>query len=470
VGRDRQPRGGIVTVQQPAFDLDAERALIGACLTDLDALFDASEAVTPDDFHNPVHGHLFAAMIEMAMSGQTAIDAVTVGAYLRTKGIGADTVSLDYMTDCKATCEHLSLATAYAEVVADHAEMARLFHAANEIRQMALSGKKPSTVTPAAEERLFKAVTSRARRTSDKPETVGEMFPDWLATMEDRRRRQVEGQNTVGVSTGLKDLDASIDGLVPGRMYIVGAPPGAGKSSLVLRFAESMACDAGLAVLGHSIEMTKTEVMDRFVSSRAGVPAEDIKEGRFTEADKARLVDINDWPLTIDTTKQITVMEIRNQARRMKAKHGDRFGMIWLDYFQLLEAAQTQATSRGNLSDTLAEMSRQLKIMAGEFNVAVVVLSQLVKAGTDFGDSVPKAWMLKGTGGLHNDADVVMLVHRPDLNPDDMDAASGMAFIKIEKNRHGKFPDSIPVAYLGRFTTFRDLAVGVLSPAPVEAF
>jgi replicative DNA helicase len=452
-----------VSSDQPDFDLNAERALIGGCLQTVDAIFDAAEIVAPDDFHDPINGHLFAAMVAMVSEGQAVVDAVTVSAYLRTKGIGPDTVTPAYMADCRAACDDPTGVAAYAGVVADHAEMARLFHAANAIRTLALSGKRPSDAIPAAEARLFTVANRRARRSDDKPQTVGEMFPGWLATLEQRRLRGEAGQNTVGVSTGLRDLDASIDGLVPGRMYIVGAPPGAGKSSLVLRFAESMACDAGLAVLGHSIEMTKTEVMDRFVSSRAGIPADAIKSGDLSPEDERHLAEvgacINDWELTVDTTKQITVMEIRNRARRMKAKYGDRFGMIWLDYFQLLEAAQA---GRGNLSDTLAEMSRQLKIMAGEFNVAVVVLSQLVKAGTDFGEGAPKAWMLKGTGGLHNDADVVMLVHRPDLNPDDMDAKSGMAYIKIEKNRHGKFPDSIPVAYLGRFTTFRDLAVGSL--------
>lgn len=447
---------------QPQYDLESEQAVIGACLDSLDAIFDASEEVAPQDFHDPINGHLFAAMLDMAGDGRTDIDPVTVAAYLRGKGIGADVVSMDHMATCRAMCEHPGNVGSYAKVVADLAQLARLHRAAHDIREMALRGGDPAKIVAVAEERLFSVASSRAGRKT-KARTIGEAFPDWMATLAERKRRRDEGVTTVGVSTGLADLDKSIDGLVPGRLYVVGAPPGAGKSSLVLRFAESMACDAGMAVLGQSIEMTETEVMDRFMSGRANVPADAIKHGDLSDMDEDRIAkvgeQIHQWPLKIDTTKQITVMEIRQEARRMAAKYGDQFGMIWLDYFQLLEAAQTQASSRGNLSDVLSEMSRQLKIMAGEFNVAVVVLSQLVKAGTDFNDTGPRASMLKGTGALHNDADVVMLIHRPDLNSDDLDVRSGVAYIKVEKNRHGKFPDSIPVAYLGRYTTFRDLAM-----------
>ena len=252
-----------------------------------------------------------------------------------------------------------------------------------------------------------------------------------------------------------------IDGLVGGRLYVVGAPPGTGKSSLVLRFAESVSCDFGLPTLGHSVEMNQTEVMDRFMSGRAGVPSDVIKHGNLTADDWDRINSVREaapsWPLVIDTSKELTVTDIYARARRVAAQHDGKLGLIFLDYFQLVEAAQA---GRGNLSDSLAEMSRRLKVLAGQFNVPVVVLSQLVKSAADGGSDVRiNGSMLKGTGALQADADVVMLLKRPDMNHDAPEAVPGVTHIIVDKNRHGA-TGVVEAAFLGRYTAFRDLENG----------
>lgn len=460
-----------MTSQVP-HDPRSEMAVIGACLQNLDAIFDAAELVTPEDFHSTTNGHLFAAMLDMVGNGQKTIDTVTVGSYLRARGIGPDVVSPDYMDDCKAMCENPSAVAEYAEPVSDYGQKLRMWRTAKEIEAACMSPAKASAVIPEAEAKLF-AVAHRRPSKTGKARTLAEMLPDWLAAIEQRRTRSDSGKTTVGYSTGLKALDEKIDGLVRGRMYVVSAPPAGGKTSLAELFLESVTCDELDVGLFFSQEMTWLEMMDRFMASRGGILADVIKTGQLCDEDWERVETVKahatEWRLVVDTSKDLTITDIVARVRRHAAQYGDDLGVVVVDYFQLMNFAVAQAgRTNQNLSDVMARVSKAMKDMAGEYNVAVVVLSQLVKSARSH-SHVATGADLMGTGGLEADADVVLMVSRPELDPNNPVAATGLANINVVKNRHGKWPAVAEVAFLGRYASFADLP-DMPANDPAEAF
>lgn len=447
-----------MAANQPPFDLEAERAVVGACLQNLDAIFDAAELVAPEDFHATANGHLFAAMIDMVQGGQQIIDPITVGSYLRSRGIGPDVVSPDYMDACRAACPNPAGVASYAKPVADHGQKIRMWRTANEIAAMCLSDASAAEIIPAAEAKLFDVAHRRSQK--GKARTISEMLPAWEAEIEKRKARSDEGK-TVGYSTGLKALDKLMDGLVRGRLYVVSAPPAGGKTSLAELFMESVTCDEGDVGLMFSKEMTWLEMMDRFMASRGRIPANAIKSGQLCDADWERVETVRanaaKWRLVVDTSKDLTVTDIVARVRRTAAQYGDELGLVVIDYFQLVNFLGTTATRLGqNLSDVMARVSKAFKDMAGEYNVAVVVLSQLVKSARNYAHE-PTGADLLGTGGLEADADVIMMASRPGLDPENPTASTDAAKIKIVKNRHGPFPVTADVVFLERYVKFEDL-------------
>lgn len=445
-----------IAPNRPGFDLAAERAVIGACLKNIDAVFDAAELLSPDDFHDPSHGHLFAAMLELVQRGEKAITTITVAACLREHGIGPDTITPEYIQDCKSKGDLAGLVS-HAKIVAGYGQKARMWRTAREIEELCLSDDPADEVVPISEAKLF-AVAHRRSQTGSM-RTVDEMLPDWLDKIEERWRRFEAGKTTIGYSTGLKTVDYRMDGLVRGRLYVLAAPPAAGKTALAELMAESAACDEGDAVLMFSMEMSWLEMMDRFMASRGGIPANAIKNGNLCDEDWGRINKVREqaknWRLIVETAKSLSLTDIIAKVRRVAAKYGDDFGLVVIDYFQLLNfVAAHAARTNQNEASVMEKVSNGLKDIAGEYNVAVVVLSQLVKAARDYSHE-PGSADLYGTGGLQAAADVVMFVYRPDLDANNPNAQD-LAYVKIDKNRHGTFPHVIPVTFLKRYAKFQD--------------
>jgi replicative DNA helicase len=254
-----------------------------------------------------------------------------------------------------------------------------------------------------------------------------------------------------GVATGFTELDDITNGLHAGQMIIIAARPGVGKSTLGLDFMRSCSIRQRQASVIFSLEMSKSEIVMRLLSAEAKIKLGDMRSGKMSDDDWARLArrmsEISEAPLYIDDSPNLTMMEIRAKARRLAQKSDLR--LIVVDYMQLMTSGKKYESRQQEVSD----FSRSLKLMAKELDVPVVAISQLNRGPEQRTDKRPQVSDLRESGSLEQDADMVMLLHRPDAFDRD-DPRGGEADIILGKHRNGPTA-TITVAHqlhLSRFT------------------
>src|SRR5947209_986621 len=264
------------------------------------------------------------------------------------------------------------------------------------------------------------------------------------------------GGVAAGVPTGFVDLDAVTNGLHPGQMVIVAARPGIGKSTLGLDLARSCSVAHVMASVIFSLEMSRTEIVMRLLSAEAKIRLSDMRSGRMTDDDWTRLArrmgEISEAPLFIDDSPNMTMMEIRAKARRLKQRHDLR--LIVVDYLQLM-TSQRRIESR---QQEVSELSRSLKLLAKDVNVPVVAISQLNRSPEQRADKKPQLSDLRESGAIEQDSDVVILLYREDVVEPESPRA-GEADLIVAKHRNG--PTAVvTVAFQGHYSRFVDMARG----------
>jgi len=362
-----QPAGG---VRVPPHDLQAEESLLGAMLLSRDAISVASEMLGPDDFYKPAHAHIFDAICSLAASGEPA-DPVTVADELRRAGVfeavggGATLVSLQANTPATSNAEH------YARIVEEHALLRRLIGVSNEIAEAAF--ELPEDVVKTvdwAESRVFEVAQ---RRVTESLAPIHDLLDANLDHLEQLYSR---GDAITGMPTGFADLDELTSGFQESALIVLGARPSAGKTALALSVATNAAMEARRPVLVFSLEMSHLELTQRLLCAEARVDSKRVRNGGLTATDWERIAHatgrLAEAPLWIDDNPNLTIMEIRSKARRLKSRVGD-LGLIVVDYLQLMSGR----SSAENRQVEVAEISRGLKILARELKCPVLALSQL---------------------------------------------------------------------------------------------
>ncbi len=275
-------------------------------------------------------------------------------------------------------------------------------------------------------------------------------------TMDEIDSIQNSGGTAAGVPTGFTDLDAITNGLHPGQMIVVAARPGLGKSTLGLDFARSCSIKHGLTSAVFSLEMSKAEIVMRLLSAEARIRLADMRAGRMSDDDWTRMArrmsEISEAPLFIDDSPNLTLMEIRAKARRLKQRHDLK--LIILDYLQLMTSGRKVESRQQEVS----EFSRQIKLLAKELEVPVVAMSQLNRGPEQRTDKRPMLSDLRESGSIEQDADMVILLHRPDAFERD-DPRAGEADLILAKHRNGP-QGTIVVAHQLHYSRFADLAHG----------
>jgi len=258
------------------------------------------------------------------------------------------------------------------------------------------------------------------------------------------------------VPTGFSELDEITNGLHAGQMIIVAARPGVGKSTIGMDFMRSCSIKHGMASVIFSLEMSKTEIVMRLLSAEAKIKLSDMRSGKMTDDDWTRLArrmsEISEAPLFIDDSPNLTMMEIRAKARRLKQKHNIR--LIVIDYLQLMSSGKKVESRQQEVS----EFSRSLKLLAKELEVPVIAICQLNRGPEQRTDKRPQVSDLRESGSLEQDADMVMLLHRPDAFERD-DPRGGEADIILGKHRGGPTA-TITVAHQLHYSRFVDMARG----------
>jgi replicative DNA helicase len=265
--------------------------------------------------------------------------------------------------------------------------------------------------------------------------SVEEVLDDELDKL---HKLSVEGTALTGTPSGFTDLDELTGGFQPGNLIIIAARPSMGKSALVTNMAENAAIDHGRAVALFSLEMSETELAQRFVASQARIKGEELRKGRVAEHRWPKILEASQRlaraPLFIDDSSDVGMLEVRAKARRLHQQH--ELGLIIIDYLQLLRADHA-IESR---VQQVGEMSRGLKILARELHVPVIALSQLSRAVETRTDKRPILSDLRESGNIEQDADLVAFIYREEYY-DRESEREGIADLIIAKHRNGALGD-----------------------------
>ncbi len=432
----------------PPHNLEAEESLLGAMLLSRDAIAEAVEVVAVEQFYRPAHAHVYDAISTLYAAGDP-VDPVTVGEELDRAGVLETIGGLDGLISLQLNTPATSNAAKYARIIQERHTLRRLIETAGEIAELGYS--RPDDVTKTvdlAENMMFQVAQGRVA------DTMGEIRELLDLTLDRLEHLYEQGQGITGTPTGFIDLDELLSGLQPNSLTIVGARPAMGKTSFALNIAAHAAVRENRPVLVFSLEMGHLELSQRLLCAEANVDAKNMRDGSLREEDWTRISNgigrLAESPMWIDDNPNLTIMEIRAKARRLKSRVGD-LGMIVVDYLQLM-TGRSNAESR---QVEVAEISRGLKILARELQCPVVGLSQLSRNLEARQDKRPMLSDLRESGSIEQDADVVLFLYRDEVYNPGTDS-EGLAEVIVAKHRNGP-TGTVHLGFLPRFTSFKNL-------------
>jgi replicative DNA helicase len=441
-----RPTAGLRT---PPQDVVAEQSVLGGMLLSKDAIADVVEILRSADFYRPAHQLIFDVIVDLYGRGEPA-DAITVAAELTKRGELNRVGGAAYLHTLIQTVPTAANAGFYARIVADKAVLRRLVEAGTRIVQLgyATDGSDVDEVVDAAQAAIFDVTT---RPDSEDYVVLEALLQPTLDEIEASGHR---GIGLTGVPTGFADLDALTNGLHPGQLIVVAARPAMGKSTLALDVARCAAIRHQLTTVLFSLEMSKHEITMRLLSAESRVPLQALRTGQLRDDDwmklTRRLGELASAPLYIDDSPNLSMMEIRAKARRLRQRHDLR--LVIVDYLQLM----TSHTRVENRQQEVSQISRSLKLLAKELGVPVVALSQLNRGPEQRTDKRPQLADLRESGAIEQDADVVILLHREDMYEKESPRA-GEADLIVAKHRNGPTA-TLTVAFQGHYSRFVDMA------------
>ena len=438
--------------RQPPHDNEAEQGVLGAMLLSPNTITDIIEELIPDDFYRPAHQLIYRAILDL-FSDNKDVDPVIVAGRLDRNHDLERVGGAPYLHTLISSVPTTANARYYAEIVAEKAVLRRLVDAGTRVVQLGYEGTEGAEVDVVVDMAQQEVFAIAQRNVTEDYAILADILQP---TMDELDELSTHGGLARGIPTGFIDLDNLTNGLHGGQMIIVAARPGVGKSTLALDFMRSCSIKHNKASVIFSLEMSKSEIVMRLLSAETEIRLSDMRAGRMSDEAWAKLANrvgqISEAPLFIDDSANLTMMEIRSKARRLKQKHD--LQMIVVDYLQLMSSGKRVESRQQEVS----EFSRQLKLLAKELDVPLVAISQLNRGPESRTDKRPQLADLRESGSLEQDADMVMLLYRPDSQDKD-DERAGEADIILAKHRGGPI-DTVQVAHQLHYSKFVDMARG----------
>ena len=411
----------------------------------------SSRRCTGADFYRPAHQIIFDCVLDLYGRGEPA-DAITVAAELNRTDQLSKMGGAVYLHTLIASTPTAANAGYYAAIVAEQAVLRRLVEAGTRVVQLgygAAGGKGDvDDIVDRAQQEIYDVTEKRMSEDYSRLEDILQPTMDELDAIASR------GGVSRGVPTGIRDLDELTNGLQSGQMIVIAARPGVGKSTLGLDIARSASVKHHMPAAIFSLEMSKHEITMRLLSAEAKVPLHHMRAGSLSDEDWSKLArrmgEIADAPLYIDDSPNMTMMEIRAKARRLKQRNDLK--LIVIDYLQLMTSGKRVESRQQEVS----EFSRALKLLAKELEVPVIAMSQLNRGSEQRQDKKPMLSDLRESGSIEQDADMVMMIHREDMYEKESPRA-GEADIMLVKHRNGPTAN-VTVAFQGHYSRFVDMA------------
>jgi replicative DNA helicase len=443
-------------------DLLAEQSALGGMMISADAVAVVNEFIRPNDFYAPKHELIYDAILSLFGKGEP-IDAISVSAELTRNGNLVRAGGADYVHSLTSFVPTAANADYYAKIVQEKAVLRRMVEVGTKIAQMGYAAEGDLEELINAAQADVYAVGTKAL--ADQYSALSTSIDAAVLEMEIAEQ---SGDEMTGIATGFHELDDKTHGLHGGQMIIIAARPAVGKSTFALDISRNGAIKHNKPVLFFSLEMSKAEIAMRMLSAEAELNLSKMRGGGLSADDWKKLAAvrgrINDAPLFIDDSPNLTMIEIRAKSRRLKESLG--LEMIVIDYLQLLTSGKKVESRQQEVS----EFSRGIKLLAKELNIPVIAIAQLNRNSEQKADKKPEISHLRESGSLEQDADVVILLHRPDQGQKDHPRV-GEAEIILAKQRNGPTGEFVAL-FQGQYSRFVNMPQNRhsnTSPAPAMA-
>jgi replicative DNA helicase len=369
----------------PPSNLEAEMALLGSILVDKEMMSTVAEIVQPSDFYASLHESIYLALFALYERGEP-LDKVALAEELRNRGMLDKIGGLAYLNSLMDTVPTAASAEYYARIVREKSTLRGLIHAGTQVTQL---GYESEDDVPAAIDRAEQVVYDVGNRSEHKAfATVPSLLLGVFQSLE--RRHEQKGDRT-GVTSGYRDIDDYTAGWQPGNLIIIAARPAMGKTSIALNMAVAAAKDEKKPIALFSLEMTKQELVERFLSSEARLDASKLRRGAIADRDWEKIGHamgvLHELPIYLDDAGAVTVTEIRSRLRRLKSAHG--LSLVVVDYLQLVRPS-TLSRQGVNRNEELSEICRVLKATAKDLGVPIIALAQLNRAVETRADKRPQ--------------------------------------------------------------------------------
>ncbi|HEY4695028.1 MAG TPA: replicative DNA helicase [Candidatus Nanoarchaeia archaeon] len=406
----------------PPQNVEAEQSVLGSLLIDRDAIVKIAESLKPEHFYRPAHAEIYRSILTLYEKRQPA-DLVTVTDVLKKTDSLEEAGGASYLTNLVNSVPTSAHVQHYANIVKEAATKRALIATAAKMTERAFTpDTEAKDLLELSEQELF-GISQDHLKQNFIP------LKDALAESFDRLDElHKKGSGMRGVPTGFGDLDKKLSGLQDSTLVIVAARPSMGKSTLVMNIAQYLGVKEKVPVGVFSLEMSKEQLVDLMLASQSDVDAWKITTGNLKEEDFEKLSEamgeLAEAPIFIDDTPGISIMEMRTKARRLQMEEGLK--LLIVDYLQLIHGRDLE-----NRVQEVSEISQALKNLARELKIPVLACSQLSRAVESRQAKIPQLSDLRESGGIEQDADVVMFLYRED--PEDFENVK----LSIAKHRSG---------------------------------
>lgn len=432
-------------------NLDAEQALLGCMLIDNQILSDVLEKLTDDDFYQESHQFILSAM-KLVYLEHRPLDLVTLADKLETEGTLEKCGGLSYLTELTQVTPSSANYNHYFDIVRRDSVNRKLIRASRDIIKFAQSSDDNLKSVQYAEKLVYDV-----SKTNDSSSVKDIRESDGIDLVLQKFQKLSDDRDAFrGLQTGLIKLDRLTNGLQKSDLIVLAARPGMGKTSLAMNIVENAALNNDKVCAVFSLEMPEVQIIQRLLCGFAGVSMSSALSGKLESNDWKKLTKASEklrkCRIYIDDSSRVTPAEILSKCRRIKSKNNGQLDLIMIDYIQLMSSGKKNVEQ--NRTQEVADITRELKIMAKELDVPVIALSQLRRMQS----KEPQLSDLRESGAIEQDADIVMFINRPDVGATDEELKKGniikgMADLIVAKHRNGGL-DRIKLRFKGELTKF----------------
>ncbi|WP_088243354.1 replicative DNA helicase [Calothrix rhizosoleniae] len=431
----------------PPQNIEAEEAILGGILLDPEAIARVSDRLVPEAFYISTHKEIYQVALKLHAQGKPT-DLLSVTSWLKDCDLLAKVGGMSKLASLVDRTVSAVNIDALAGLVMEKYLRRKLIKAGNEIVHL---GYETETELPKVLDKAEQKVFSIAQ---ERPQSGLVHIADTLITTFQDIEERHQGVALPGIPGGFYDLDSMTSGFQRSDLVIIAGRPSMGKTAFCLNLAHNIATLYKLPVAMFSLEMSKEQLVQRLLASEAGIESGYLRSGRISQSQwepLSRAIGmLSEMPIYIDDTPNITVTEMRSQARRLQAEMGTELGLVIIDYLQLMEGAGD------NRVQELSRITRSIKGLARELNTPVIALSQLSRGVEARTNKRPMLSDLRESGSIEQDADLVIMLYRDDYyNSDSPDR--GIAEVIIAKHRNGP-TGTVKLLFDPQYTKFKNLA------------